>query len=252
MEFAYTAHVACDKNNFILDCDISPGNVHDSVMFDDLYGRVIEKFPEVSAVALDAGYKTPWIMKQVFDSERLPCTPYKRPMTKKGFFKKYEYVYDEYYDCVLCPENQILQYSTTNREGYKEYKSDPQICKNCPSRAKCTESKNFQKVVTFHVWDDYLERAEDVRHSPYGKMVYDLRCQTIERVFGDAKELHHMRYTQYRGRAKLRMQVLLTFASMNLKKLARWKQKNRLPHALSLLFSLISAQKPKRDIFACV
>ncbi len=30
--------------------------------------------------------------------------PYKRPMTKEGFFKKYEYVYDEYYDCYICPE----------------------------------------------------------------------------------------------------------------------------------------------------
>ena len=44
-------------------------------------------------------------------------------MTKEGFFKKYEYVYDEYYDCYICPENQILRYSTTNRDGYREYKS---------------------------------------------------------------------------------------------------------------------------------
>ncbi len=29
--------------------------------------------------------------------------PYKRPMTVKGLFKKYEYVYDEYYDCYICP-----------------------------------------------------------------------------------------------------------------------------------------------------
>jgi hypothetical protein len=44
---------------------------------------------------------------------------YKCPMTKDGFFKKYEYVYDEYYDCVLCPNDQVLKYSTTNREGYR-------------------------------------------------------------------------------------------------------------------------------------
>ena len=34
--------------------------------------------------------------------------PYKRPMTKKGFFKKYDYVFDEYYDCMICPANEIL------------------------------------------------------------------------------------------------------------------------------------------------
>jgi len=74
-------------------------------MFDGLYRKVLGQFPEVEAVAVDSAYKTPWIMKQVFDSGRVAATPYKRPMTKEGFFRKYEYVYDEYYDCVLCPPN---------------------------------------------------------------------------------------------------------------------------------------------------
>lgn len=228
VEFAYTAHTACDKHNFILDVDISAGNVHDSVMFDGLYKNVLTKFPEIEMVAIDSGYKTPWIMKQIFDSNRLATTPYKRPMTKKGFFKKYEYVYDEFYDCIICPENQVLSYSTTNRDGYREYKSKAYQCKDCPSRYKCTESKDFVKVVTMHVWDDYMELAEDVRHSPKGKEIYALRSQTIERIFADAKEKHFMRYTQFRGMAKVKMQVMLTFACMNLKKLAKWKKKNGL------------------------
>jgi transposase/transcription elongation factor Elf1 len=231
--FAYTAHVACDKHNFILGCDVSPGNVHDSVMFDSLYRNVSEKFPEIKMLALDSAYKTPWIMKQIFDSGRKAATPYKRPMTKKGFFRKYEYVYDEYYDCVLCPEDQVLRFSTTNRDGYREYKSDPKICGSCPSRHKCTESKNHQKVITQHVWEDYMELAEDVRHSPKGKEIYSMRGQTIERVFADAKEKHFMRYTYYRGLAKLRMQALLTFSALNLKKLAKWKKINGLLHDVS-------------------
>jgi len=226
--FAYTAHVACDKNNFILGCDVSAGNVHDSVMFDGLYRNVLARFPEIEITAVDSAYKTPWIMKQIFDSGRIASTPYKRPMTKDGFFKKNEYVYDEYYDCIICPENQILKYSTTNRDGYREYKSNPKVCKNCPHLSQCTESKNCQKVVTRHVWEDYIELAEDVRHSPNGKEIYTMRGQTIERVFADAKEKHFMRYTHYRGLAKLRMQTLLTFAAMNLKKLAKWKRINGL------------------------
>ncbi len=39
--------------------------------------------------------------------------PYKRPMIAKGDYKKYDYVYDEYYDCVICPKNKILSYATT-------------------------------------------------------------------------------------------------------------------------------------------
>lgn len=64
--------------------------------------------------------------------------PYKRPMTKKGFFKKYEYFYDEYNDCYICPNNKILKYSTTNKDGYKEFKSNPKECALYQLKDKCT------------------------------------------------------------------------------------------------------------------
>ena len=60
---------------------------------------------------------------------------------------------------------------------------------------------------------------EDIRRTIRTKEIYSLRIQTIERVFADAKELHGMRYTQYRGLVEL----TLKFACMNLKKLAMWK-----------------------------
>jgi len=237
-QFAYVANTACDKHNFILDFTLGAGNNHDSVMFDELYAKVIKKHPEVEAVAVDAGYKTPWIMKQIIDSERIPCTPYKRPMTKEGFFKKYEFAFDEYYDCYVCPNNQVLSYSTTNRDGYREYKSNPKVCAACPMRAQCTESKDCQKLVTRHVWEDYIELAEDYRYTPEYKEIYDRRKETIERVFADAKEKHGMRYTRLRGLQRVSMQVTLTFACMNLKKLAKWKRKNHLKTAFSPFFKL--------------
>lgn len=226
--FAYVTGVACDKHNFVLGYNLAPGNTHDSTMFSQLYRDVTGRFPEAEAVALDAGYKIPAIMKEIIDSGRIPCSPYKRPQTKDGFFKKYDYVYDEYFDCILCPANQILRYSTTNRDGYREYKSDPSICRECPKRAGCTDSKACQKVVTRHIWEPYMELAEDYRHTPRFKAIYDLRKETIERVFGDAKEKHGMRYTQLRGLLKVKMQAALTFACMNLKKLATWKHRNGL------------------------
>ena len=41
-QFAYVANTACDKHNFILDFVVGAGNNHDSVMFDELYAKVIE------------------------------------------------------------------------------------------------------------------------------------------------------------------------------------------------------------------
>jgi transposase len=222
VEFAYTAHVACDENNFILACETTPGNVHDSVVFDAVYDKAAEILPNSDAVAVDAGYKTPWICKKVTDAGKKICAPYKRPMGKEGFFRPHEYVYDEYYDCVLCPADKALPYRTTNRKGYREYKSDPAVCSGCPMRPRCTESKSCQKTVMRHIWAEYLEIAEDIRHSPGGKARYAMRGKTVERVFADAKEKHGMRHTMLRGLRRVSDWVRMKFAAMNLKKLAMW------------------------------
>lgn len=167
-EMAYSTHVSCDRNNFVLDFEVTAGNVHDSMVFDRVYDKVVGKLPGVEIVTVDAGYKTLWICKKLIDDGRLISTPYKRPMSKKGFFAPYEYVYDEYYDCVVCPNNQALPYRTTNREGYREFKSNPKLCQSCEYRYKCTESKSCP-VVTKHIWECYIDIAEDIRHSPEGK-----------------------------------------------------------------------------------
>ena len=96
----------------------------------------------------------------------------------------------------------------------------------CPIREHCTQNQQCTKTVTRHVWHDYIERAEDVRHSDIGKETYALRSQTIERVFADAKEKHAMRYTPYRGLPAVTAWVKLKFAAMNLKKFAihKWSR----------------------------
>lgn len=151
--------------------------------------------------------------------------PYKRPMTKDNFFKKYEYVYDEYYDSYICPNNKELTYRTTNRDGYREYKSCGLVCADCPYLSQCTQSKDHVKVITRHIWEPYLEMCEDIRHTLGMKELYSQKKETIERIFGSAKENHGFRYTQMYGKARMEMKVGLTFACMNLKKLAKMKSK---------------------------
>ena len=228
-QFAYEAHTACDKHGFVLETVVTPGNVHDSVAFDEVYDRVTEAFPEVETIVADSAYKTPHICKKVFEDGRVLSTAYKRPQTLKGGHEWWKYVYDEHYDCVLCPEYQVLAYRTTNRDGYREYRSDPKICAGCPTRHLCTHSKDCVKTVQRHIWKDYEELADDARYTPKYKNLYKRRKETIERVFADAKEKHAMRYTQYRGLTQVANWVKLKFAAMNLKKLARWLWKENSP-----------------------
>lgn len=208
--FAYSSQTACDKNGFVLGFELVAGNVHDNQSFHQLYDKLDLK--DTKIVALDAGFKTPSVMRKIFMSGKLPAVTYTRPKTKEGFFKKSDYVYDEYFDCYLCPQNQILKYTTTNREGYHEYKSNPTICSACPYLSQCTLSKNQTKVITRHVWADFLEEADHLRHISEIRETYRKRKETVERVFADAKERHCLRYTNYRGSPKVKFQITLIFA----------------------------------------
>ena len=224
-QFAYSASAICDKHGYILTTYIASGNIHDSITFDGLYKeyKTTSFFDETSLICFDNGYQSPAIAKRVFDDNKKLLTPYKRPMTKKGFFKKRDYIYDEFYDAYICPNDQLLYYSTTNKSGYREYKSNPKECSNCPYLSQCTSSKNFTKVVTQHVWNDYLELATDVRYEIESNDIYAKRKQTIERCFADGKEKHGLRFTRYKGIQRVTQSILLLFASMNFKKMAKWK-----------------------------
>lgn len=243
--FAYAIETACDKHGWILGYTVNPGNLHDSRTFKGLYDKI--KNIGIKTLIADAGYKTPAIAKLLIDDGVKPLFPYKRPMTKEGFFRKYDYVYDERYDCYLCPANRMLKYSTTNRDGYREYKSYGYICEKCPYLNQCTGSKEHVKLVTRHIWEDYMEECEDIRHTLGMKELYSKRKETIERLFGTAKEAHGFRYTQMYGKGRMEMKVGLTFACMNLKKLAKIQQRYGLLKDKIFLFftcNSINVRKP--------
>ena len=65
-----------------------------------------------------------------------------------------------------------LTYSTTNRNGYKEYKSCGEKCAGCQYLSQYTESKDHVKLVTRHVWEEYMEAAEDIRHTIGNRQIY--------------------------------------------------------------------------------
>jgi len=85
---------------------------------------------------------------------------------------------------------------------------------------------HFLVAVTQHIWTEYLERAMENEYTSGIRELYQFRKQTIERSFALAKELHGFRYTQQYGTARMNLKSALTFACMNLKKLAkrRWRE----------------------------
>ena len=90
-----------------------------------------------------------------------------------------------------------------------------------------------------------MEKCEDIRHTIGMKEMYAQRKETVERLFGTAKENHGFRYTQMIGKARMEMKVGLTFACMNLKKLAKILEKRGWNTATFLYFELRTRIKSK-------
>ncbi|HEM3183280.1 TPA: transposase, partial [Streptococcus suis 89-5259] len=61
------------------------------------------------------------------------------------------------------------------------------------------------------------------RHRKGMKELYQKRKETIERLFGTAKEYHNLRYTREKGKSKMEDKVGLTLACLNLKKLVKMR-----------------------------
>lgn len=221
--FFYLDHRTVDSRcNIITDVHVTAGNVHDSVPYLERLDRQTSRFGfNLQHVGLDAGYFSAAICKGLEDRQLYGVMGYRRPTHRKGYFYKREYQYDPESDQYICPQGNALIYKTTNRQGYRQYHSDPAICSHCPKREQCTQNRDHTKILTRHVWEDSKERLDAHRLTEKGKHIYKRRKETVERSFADAKQLHGYRYARFRGLDRVQMQCLLTAAAQNMKKIAQ-------------------------------
>ena len=206
--------------------------------------KIVTKTKKVSKTDPDSGYmhrdRKPigfyHLLHGTVDSANnillgLKVTPVIGPRKYAGKkHKKSKYWFDYYpeEDVYKCFENQILNYKTTTREGYVEYRSSKENCKNCPSREKCLyeDKKTMQinedqtRTIRRHIKEHYADEVRAFMKTEKGKKLYARRKETIERIFADMKELCGIRYAHYRGNEGVKAQALLTGAALNIKKIA--------------------------------
>ena len=220
--FFYLDHRTVDsKANIITDVFVTPGNVNDVKPYLGRLKAQIEKFKfAVERVGLDAGYNVSYICKYLHDMGIQAAMGKRRGVQQKGKYGKYKFVYLNEWDVYICPERNYLEYVTTDRNGYREYKCKNDRCAFCPRREECLSEKQKTKSLRRHVWEDYRDEAYVFTHTEEGKEIYAKRKETVERSFADSKELFGLRYCRMRGLSKVAEQCLLTAAAQNMKKIA--------------------------------
>lgn len=141
--FFYLDHRTVDsKANIITDVFVTLGNTNDVKPYINRLDTQIAKFGfEVETVGLDAGYNVSAICKQLFDRGINAAMGTRRGAHQKGKFGKYKFKYIKEWDVYICPERNYLEYTTTNRQGYKEYKCKNGRCEGCPNKERCLSAK---------------------------------------------------------------------------------------------------------------
>lgn len=67
----------------------------------------------------------------------------------------------------VCPAGAELNYNTTDRNGYRHYRSDKAVCAGCPEREKCTKSRQMQNHHAACV-EEVKEKANALRLTKWG------------------------------------------------------------------------------------
>ena len=110
----------------------------------------------------------------------------------------------------------------------------------------CTRSKNKQRVLTRHVWQDSKVREKPNGRNRSVKYLYRLRYQTVERSFADAKELRGLRYCRLRGQNKVLEQALILSSARTSRRLSiTWT--SRLDRQSSFICFLMDQYIEKRQ-----
>lgn len=220
--FHYSDHRMVDsKYNIIVNTHVTAANVHDTTPLPEILREVERRLgKKPKYLGLDAGYHNAATARLLAKEGIQGVIGYRRHTHKGDTYGKWRFRYDFDFDVYICPEKHPLYWRTTNREGYREYYSDPKQCRSCPRRSECLSSSATRRQVTRHVWQDYLDQATAFAKTPNGKRLYSWRKETIELSFAEAKENHGLRYARMVGIANMREQCFLTCAVQNMKKMA--------------------------------
>ena len=130
--------------------------------------------------------------------------------------------YDAEHDLVRCPRGRKLLPAARYAKG-RFYRARPTDCRTCPLKARCVpKSMRARSVMVGDGYPALLRaRRRHRRRLPEDRAAAGSHRARVEGVHGEAKAQHGLRRAMRRGLWNVAIQVYLTAAVINLKRLAR-------------------------------
>ncbi len=245
MEPSYKQHTAVDdKAGVVLDVETTTGEASEGQRLLDQVKRVeASTGRKVETLTADAGYAHAANYQALEERGTDAIIPPQKAAKSARRLPLRRFKYDAKHDLVRCPTGRILRKRGEQAKG-GVYRATARDCRACPLRGRCIGQGASRVVVIVNGYPALLRaRRRRLRWSEEDRQRYSRHRWRAEGIHGEAKTQHGLRRAIRRGLANVAIQVYLTAAVMNLKRLAALQ---RLLFALQWLME--RAQRRDHDV----
>lgn len=221
----YKTQVVVDggKANIITAIDVGAAGDSDA----SSVGKMLDKHEqnlgrEPRELVGDSGYGTEAGLRECEARDILPTLNQKRKGNNTGLFSIDDFSYISQRDVYICPAGTELvraaEHFTMGKSVYRP--RGKYTCANCALKAQCTTGRVNRQIQ--RSWGaEITERARLHVATRFAQRRLRRRQIVSERIMADLKFKHGFERAQFRGRASVQIQALLTAAVVNLKQLVK-------------------------------
>jgi transposase len=215
---AYKAHACVDgRKRVILSITGSRSSIDD---MHEVHRLLTESIflagRKPTYIVADSHYGGVEALKYYQDQGIETCIKPRMSDSNGGRFKNSQFVTTDDGRGLVCPNGQISYRRIKHRFRY-QFRFDEVECSRCGVRLKCTD-RSQGRIVSYYS-GDHFEKARNIVDSPLGKKLLRQRQTVVEGIWAEAKGWHCLSRCQRRGLTAFRIQLYMTAAAINLKRL---------------------------------
>jgi transposase len=220
-----THHIADADSRVILDCHVTTGRTSEGKVFAERLEKTRQDFTlPIEEVIADRGYGSgenhTWLKDLGIDANIALWSS--RIGTALG--KREGFTFDSKKITVTCPAGHLMP---RKRDGVDNYyfAMSRATCRACPLAKSCLKphelkaEKRSGKTIRVSIFQGIYDEVLEKEKLPEFRQKLRERMWKMEGLFAEAKGHHGLRRARYRGRSKVQVQVFMTSAIQNLKRL---------------------------------
>ena len=221
----YLDHQSIDaQNGIIVDVAVTAGNINDCVPYLERI-KYMENVLNIEAVAVDSGYDTSLIHKELEERGIAIFTPGKAVAdNSKTEFRRDDFLYNEADDTFTCPNGALLKLKQLQRNEStvtREYRTVPRDCKGCPHSDKCLAPSQNCRKIQVNIFEEIVQKHHARDGSAEYKAALKKRAIWCEGSFAAQKRAHNLKQLYRRGLEAAEAHCLLSATALNLKRMVK-------------------------------